>query len=142
MNATPGGGGDTDMIDKELIAQARRTDVAALVRAKGIELKKTGKSLMGLCPFHADHTPSLSINTKENYWNCFGCEKGGDAIGFVEEFDQVEFQEAVSRLTNGASRLPKVSNKSTGKKQPAAKPLSVKDKKLLARAVKYYQHSL
>jgi DNA primase len=130
------------MIEKELIDQARRTDVAALVRAKGIDLKKTGKSLMGLCPFHADSNPSLSINTKENYWKCFGCGEGGDAIHFVELFDQVEFTEAVARLSNGSGRLPKVPKKPAGKKRPAAKPLSVKDKKLLARVVKYYQHSL
>ena len=132
------------MIDKELIDQAKRTDMTALVQAKGIDLKKTGKSMMGLCPFHADNNPSLSINIQENRWNCFGCPAGGDAIRFVELFDQVDFKEAVARLTNsnGTSRLPKISKNTSGKKRAALKPLSVKDKKLLARVVKYYQHSL
>jgi DNA primase catalytic core len=128
-------------LDKEVIAQAKRTELAALVQAKGIDLKKNGKSLLGLCPFHADKNPSLSINTGKNLWQCFGCGAGGDAIRFVELFDQVDFAEAVIRLTGGP--LPK-----TGGRPPAARDrkkganaLSVKDKKLLARVVKYYRHS-
>jgi len=124
------------MIDKEDIEQAKRTDLAALVQAKGVHLKKNGKSLLGLCPFHADKTPSLSINTGKNLWQCFGCGAAGDAIRFVELFDQVDFKEAVKRLSDN------------GFKRTQAKPvkdnseaLSVKDKKLLARVVGFYQHS-
>jgi DNA primase len=67
------------MIDKQVIEQAKRTDLAALVQAKGITLKKNGKSHLGLCPFHADKNPSLSINTAKNLWQCFGCGAAGDA---------------------------------------------------------------
>jgi DNA primase len=76
---------------REIIDQAKRTDLVALVQAKGIELKKNGKSFFGLCPFHADKNPSLSINPTKNLFQCFGCGAAGDAIRFVELFDQVDF---------------------------------------------------
>jgi DNA primase catalytic core len=126
------------MIEKKAIEHIKRTvDLAGLVQAKGITLKKNGKSLLGLCPFHADKNPSLSINTKENLWQCFGCGAAGDVIRFVELFDQVDFKEAVSRLSVNGEHLPVRKAKP---KEP--KPLSVKGKKLLARVVSYYQHSL
>ena len=125
------------MIEKERIACIKSTvDLVALVEAKGIQLKKNGKGYFGLCPFHADKNPSLSINPSTNLWQCFGCGKGGDVIRFVELFDQVDFKEAVKRLTdNGFKRSTKPL------KPSQAKGLTVKDKKLLSRVVSYYQHT-
>jgi DNA primase len=75
------------------------------VQAKGITLKKNDKGYMGLCPFHADKNPSLSITPSKNLWQCFGCGASGDVIRFVALFDQVDFKEAVKRLNdNGFSR--------------------------------------
>ena len=83
-------------IEEETIEHIKRTvDLVALVQAKGITLKKNGKSHMGLCPFHADKNPSLSITPSKNLWQCFGYGKAGDVIRFVELFDQVDFKEAV-----------------------------------------------
>lgn len=66
-------------IAKERI-EAIKHDIhlVALVQTKGIELKKNGKSYHGLCPFHDDTNPSLSINPTKNLWQCFGCGAGGD----------------------------------------------------------------
>ena len=119
-------------IDQEVIEQAKRTDLVALVRAKGITLKKNGKSHMGLCPFHADKNPSLSINTQKNLWQCFGCGAAGDAIRFVELFDQVDFKEAVKRLTGNGFKRTKAA------KTDPPKPLSAKLNKLLARVIEFY----
>jgi len=125
-------------IDQEVIEQAKRCDLVALVQAKGISLKKNGKSHMGLCPFHADKNPSLSINTQKNLWQCFGCGAAGDAIRFVELFDQVDFKEAVKRLSgNGFKRTT-----AKAAKADPAKTLSVKERKLLARVAAHYQHTL
>ena len=88
------------MIEKEKIEAIKNgVDLAALVESRGIKLKKNGKTWFGLCPFHDDHNPSLSVNPSTNLWQCFGCGAGGDVIRFVELFDQVDFKEAVSRLS-------------------------------------------
>ena len=125
-------------IEQAVIDQAKRTDLVALVKAKGIELKKNGKGYFGLCPFHADKNPSLSINPSKNLWQCFGCGAAGDAIRFVELFDQVDFKEAVKRLSgNGFKSKPAKPNLNQ-----SSKVLSVTERKLLARVVSYYQHTL
>ncbi len=125
-------------IERETIEAIKRDiDVVALVQSKGIELKKNGKSYHGLCPFHEDTNPSLSINPDKNLWQCFGCGVAGDVIRFVELFDKVAFPEAVKRLAdNGFKSL---APKPRSDKAPA---LTVKDRKLLARVVGYYQHTL
>jgi DNA primase catalytic core len=128
------------MIEKERIAAIKAdVDLVALVQAKGIKLKKNGKSWFGLCPFHADKNPSLSINPTKNLWQCFGCGAAGDVIRFVELFDQVDFKEAVARLSANGDRLSVAKAKPKG---PQPKALTVKDRKLLARVVSYYQHTL
>ncbi len=130
------------MIEKERIAAIKAgVDLVALVQAKGIQLKKNGKSLFGLCPFHADKNPSLSVNPAKNLWQCFGCGAAGDVIRFVEMFDQVDFKEAVARLSVNGGRLP-VAKKTPSSKGDPPKVLTVKDRKLLARVVSYYQHTL
>jgi DNA primase catalytic core len=135
------------MIDQKLITAIKESvDLVALVKSRGVKLRKNGKGYKGPCPFHKDSDPSFSVNPDDNLWNCFGCNKGGDAIRFVELFDHVGFKEAVSRLETGAT--PKAIKDQAAKpeksKELAVKDLdparSVRGKKLLARVVDYYQH--
>ena len=73
------------MIEEERIQHIKaNTDLVSLVRSKGVQLKKNGKGYKGPCPFHEDDDPSFSVNPEKNLWNCFGCDKGGDVIRFVE----------------------------------------------------------
>jgi len=126
------------MIEKETIERIKRdVDLAALVRAKGVKLKKNGKSFFGLCPFHDDHNPSLSINPSTNLWQCFGCGTGGDVIRFVEMFDQVDFKKAVEILSDNGFKKTTVKPSTSNRKT-----LTVKDRKILGRVVSYYQHTL
>ncbi len=113
------------------------TDLVSLVRSKGVQLKKNGKGYKGVCPLHDDDDPSFSVNPEKNLWNCFGCDKGGDVIRFVELIDQVDFKEAVKRL---ASDVPTTRKPKTAVKEKRQK-ITVADKKLLARVVGYYQHT-
>jgi DNA primase len=126
------------MIEKARIEAVKQgVDLVALIKSRGIELKKNGKGYVGLCPFHTEETPSFSVNPSENLFQCFGCGVGGDPIRFVELFDKVSFPEAVEKLSAGtlpARPLP------AADKQPA--PLSVKEQKLLGRICAYYQHTL
>jgi len=64
--------------------EMQTTDLVELLDMLGIKLKKVGGEYMGLCPFHNDHKPSLSVNREKGLWHCFGCGKGGDANRFVE----------------------------------------------------------
>jgi DNA primase catalytic core len=125
------------MIEKETIQSIKQSvDVVALVKAKGVRLRKNGKSYFGLCPFHADKNPSFSVNPTNNLWQCFGCGAGGDVIRFVELFDQVDFKEAVKRLSDNGFK----SSKRSAKKRQPARPrgLSAKLLKLLKRVIDFY----
>ncbi|MBC2717920.1 MAG: hypothetical protein HF978_21680 [Desulfobacteraceae bacterium] len=124
------------MIEKEKINAIKRTvDIKSLIESKGIRLKKNGKGYFGRCPFHDDKTPSLSVNTKDNLWQCFGCDKGGDVIRFVELFDQVDFKQAVQILDTGTPDLKTVQTH-TDKPDPLPEP---KVQQLLERVVMIYE---
>ncbi len=135
------------MVEKEKIESIKRDiDLVALIQSKGIPLKKNGKSYKGLCPFHEDTNPSLSINPSTNLWQCFGCSAGGDVIRFVEMFDKVDFKEAVKRLSDNGFKRPvkepcAVRPLARHSRATAAAPLAVKELKLLSKVLSYYQHS-
>jgi DNA primase catalytic core len=80
----------------------RRNDLAEVVTEHGIELKRRGKTLFGLCPFHEEKTASFAVSREAGLFHCFGCGVGGDVIGFVVRFHQVSFPEALKRLADRA----------------------------------------
>jgi DNA primase len=80
----------------------RRNDLAEVVTEHGIELKKRGRTLFGLCPFHQEKTASFGVSREAGLFHCFGCGAGGDVIGFVVRFHQVSFPEALKRLADRA----------------------------------------
>jgi DNA primase len=65
-----------------------------------VSLKKTGKNHVGLCPFHAEKTPSFSVNPDKQIFHCFGCGVGGDAFKFLELQEGLTFPDAVKQLAN------------------------------------------
>jgi DNA primase len=67
-----------------------------------VALKRAGSAYKGLCPFHAEKTPSFIVTPDRESWHCFGCGKGGDAFTFVMERDGIEFREALTRLAEKA----------------------------------------
>ena len=88
-----------------------RTDVVEVVD-KRIKLKKTGKNYSARCPFHDEKTPSFSVNPDKQFYYCFGCGAGGNAIGFVMDYDNIDFVQAVENLALSAGLF--VSQKNTG----------------------------
>lgn len=138
------------MINQDEIDVIKKgVELVPFIKACGIELTQVGGNYRGFCPFHEETTPSLTVNPKENLWNCFGCDKGGDNIRFVQLFDRISFNEAVEKLKGyfPGGELPK-----TGKTKAAVKDLdpagrgkkkeiTVADKKLLARVAGYYHHT-
>jgi DNA primase len=89
------------LIEKAEIERVKAaTDLVALVESRGVKLRRKGRQLVGLCPFHDDHEPSLCIDPRKRVWNCLGaCKEGGDAYRFVMKADGVDFREAHRRLT-------------------------------------------
>ena len=74
-----------------------RTDLVELV-GRHVQLKKAGANYSGLCPFHAEKSPSFTVSPAKQFFHCFGCGKHGDAIGFLMEHTGVSFMEAVQDL--------------------------------------------
>src|SRR5579885_408583 len=70
---------------------------ADIVRVVGeyVRLKKSGANFTGLCPFHAEKTPSFAVHPTKQIYHCFGCGKGGDVFSFVMEMEKCQFPEAV-----------------------------------------------
>ncbi len=63
-----------------------------------VVLKKTGGNYKGLCPFHNEKTPSFIVSETRQTYKCFGCGEGGDVIGFVQRYHNLDFQEAIEKL--------------------------------------------
>ena len=80
----------------------RETDLAALVRSRGIELKAHGtKDLVGRCPFHDDQaTPNLIVSPDKGLWHCMACGKAGNPIQFVQHHDGLSFRHAFELLAH------------------------------------------
>jgi len=74
-----------------------RVDIVQLI-AEYIPLKRAGRNFRALCPFHHEKTPSFMISPDRQIYHCFGCGKGGNAIGFLIEYERLEFPEAVEAL--------------------------------------------
>jgi DNA primase len=77
----------------------REISVQRLAEARGIQLRRMGKNMMGLCPFHQDKNPSLSITPSTNKWHCLGCGKGGTAIDWVMHTEGVSTRHALEMLS-------------------------------------------
>lgn len=77
------------------------TDIVALIGERSA-LKREGRRFVGLCPFHAERTPSFSVNPEAGLYYCFGCQASGDAITFVRETEHLDFADAVRLLATRA----------------------------------------
>ncbi|HVR26749.1 MAG TPA: CHC2 zinc finger domain-containing protein [Candidatus Polarisedimenticolia bacterium] len=126
----------------------REVSIQRLAEARGIKLRRSGKELIGLCPFHKDTKPSLNIDPVKNVWDCKGaCGEGGDVIEWVKRAEGVSFSHALELLkrdylpsaTTSASPPPKIC---TVPKLPPLFEPTIDDQKLLGVVVDYYHATL
>src|SRR5438067_2677535 len=76
-------------------------DIVQVVQER-VQLRKSGATWKGLCPFHGEKTPSFHVNGDKGFFHCFGCGVGGDVFKFVELHDKLSFPEAVRQLASRA----------------------------------------
>ena len=86
------------MISPEKIAEIRNRASIVEVVSDYVTLKKAGRNHMGLCPFHAEKTPSFTVSEEKGIFHCFGCQTGGSVFHFLMQYDQLTFPEAVERV--------------------------------------------
>lgn len=87
-----------------------RIDIHDVVAAR-VSLKKAGKDYSGLCPFHSENTPSFTVSQQKQFYHCFGCGKNGSAIGFLMEYEGLDFVDAVKDLAQLAGmEVPAIAN--------------------------------
>ncbi|MDC4224060.1 MAG: DNA primase [Candidatus Manganitrophus sp.] len=85
-------------VSDQLVETIRdRSDLVSIV-SEYLTLKKAGQNLTGLCPFHAEKTPSFSVNPSKQFFHCFGCGAGGDVFQFVMKIEGLAFPEALRRM--------------------------------------------
>ena len=102
------------MKDRELVNRVKdATDLLALV-GQAVKLKKAGASWTGLCPFHAERSPSFQVVPEKGFFHCFGCGKHGDAFSWLMEREGMTFPEALETLARHAGiEMPKQRERSS-----------------------------
>lgn len=92
-----------------------KVDIYDVVSSR-VQLKKAGKDYSGLCPFHSENTPSFTVSQQKQFYHCFGCGKNGSAIGFLMEYEGLDFVDAVKDLAQMAGmEVPQQANNSRQK---------------------------
>lgn len=76
-----------------------RADIVEIIDSR-LSLRKTGRNYSALCPFHKEKTPSFSVNPDKQFYYCFGCGAGGNALGFLMDYERLDFPIAVESLAH------------------------------------------
>ena len=116
-----------------------RTDIVDVVSSR-VQMKKAGKNYTACCPFHKEKTPSFSVSPDKQFYYCFGCGAGGNALGFIMDHDNLDFPQAVEELAKAAGmEIPREeSGRSHKPRQPTDSPLYP----LLTAAADFYRQAL
>jgi len=115
-----------------------RIDIVDVID-KRIKLRKTGKNYSALCPFHTEKSPSFSVEPDKQFYYCFGCGAGGNALGFVMDYERMDFPQAVEALASDYGlEVPHEEGRKDDKRQSENKPLLA----VLHDANLFYQQQL
>ncbi len=101
------------IFDNSLIVQVQQANDIVDVISEHISLKKKGREMVGMCPFHDDHRPSLNVNAVKQIFKCFACGAGGDVFKFIQMRENLSFPQAIERLAERANiKLKKLKTRS------------------------------
>lgn len=131
------------IFDHAAISRVQQANDIVDVVAEHVSLKRKGREMVGLCPFHEDHRPSMSVSPSKQIFKCFACGAGGDVLKFVQMRENLTFPQAVERLAERAG-IQLESRRSAAPQH--RDPASDVDPNLLARvnawATKFFQQCL
>ena len=98
----------SDLIPQDFIDDlVQRIDIIEVISNR-IEIKKAGREYKGLCPFHTEKTPSFTVSQEKGFYHCFGCGAHGTALGFLMDYENQTFIEAIEELSKIAGvEIPK-----------------------------------
>jgi DNA primase len=112
-----------------------RVDIVDVINRR-VPLKKAGREFQACCPFHDEKTPSFTVSPQKQFYHCFGCGAHGSAIGFLMEYDNLGFVEAVEELAESLGiEVPREGDLEQG---PDRRPLYT----LMEEASRFFQHQL
>lgn len=114
-----------------------RIDIVEIIDAR-VPLKRAGREYQACCPFHNEKTPSFTVSPEKQFYHCFGCGVHGSAIGFLMEYERLEFVDAIEELAEHAGlQIPREESVSSHSHSETDSSLGVLD-----QAAKYYRHQL
>ncbi len=134
--------GMSGRFDNSMVTRVQQANDIAEVISEHVSLVKKGKEMVGLCPFHEDHRPSMYVNSVKQIFKCFACSAGGDVFKFVQMRENLSFPQAIERLAERVGiKLERTVTKSQGQKEYAdVDPNRLS--KANAWAAKHYQQNL
>lgn len=124
-------------IDDETINIIRSSANIVDIIKEYVPLTSKGKNFFGVCPFHQDHAPSMSVSSDKQIYRCFSCGAAGNVFTFVKDYENVSFLEAVSIVAKKVGILFNYSDKNTNTNNPYQKEFNI-----LKDSVKFYQNNL
>lgn len=129
------------MFDNSTVIQVQQANDIVDVISEHISLKKKGREMVGMCPFHDDHRPSLNVNGVKQIFKCFACGAGGDVFKFIQMRENLTFPQAIERLAERAGiKLKKLKTQNSKLKTIDIDPNKLA--KVNAWAAKYFQQNL
>jgi len=106
------------IFDQTTVFQVQQANDIVDVVSEHVSLKKKGREMLGLCPFHDDHRPSMNVNPQKQIFKCFACGAGGDVFKFVQMRENLTFPQAIERLAERANI--KLETRKTAKSDPGS----------------------
>jgi len=112
-----------------------RSDIVEIISAR-VPLKKAGREYKACCPFHNEKSPSFSVSADKQFYHCFGCGAHGTVIGFLMQYEKMEFLDAVADLAQRAGlELPR---EAQAQREPGTADLH----ELMLRAARFFEQNL
>ncbi len=130
------------LYDHAVISRVQQANDIVDVVGEHVSLKRKGREMVGLCPFHEDHKPSMNVSATKQIFKCFACGAGGDVLKFIQMREGLTFSQAVERLAERAGIQIKPVRRAAPRTdgQPEVDPNRLA--KLNAWAMKFFQQCL